>query len=136
MLTRTLSFNSNCQKMLPWQFTLNRSHAMNYMEFEVRTNVPQDCAHPARVTYTAFTLCSRWPRQPRSNISLFSRSITSCYVFLRCFTISVTSRGSDKPVCHGGSKVRDGCPRSITIISTFYYGLLRSVAVSCVLTKA
>ena len=42
----------------------------------------------------------------------------------------------DKPVYHGGAKVRYGLPRSITIISTFYYGLLRSVAVSCVLTKA
>ena len=61
---------------------------------------------------------------------------TFCYVFLRCITISVTSRGSDKPVCHGCAKVRYGYPRSITIISTFYYGLLRSVAVSCVLTKA
>ena len=40
------------------------------------------------------------------------------------------------PVCHGGGKVRYGYPRSITIISTFYYGLLRSVAVSCVLTEA
>ena len=50
--------------------------------------------------------------------------------------ISVISRGSDKPVCNGGAKVRNGYPRSITIISTFYYGLLRSVAVSCVLTKA
>ena len=50
--------------------------------------------------------------------------------------ISVISRGSDKPVCNGGAKVRYGYPRSITIISTFYYGLLRSVAVSCVLTKA
>ena len=47
----------------------------------------------------------------------------------------VTSRGSDKPVCHGGAKVRYGCPRSITIISMFYYGLLRSFAISCVLTK-
>ena len=58
--------------------------------------------------------------------------------FLRCITISVTSRGSDKPVCHGGANVRYGYPRSITITSTFYYmyGLLRSVAVSCVLTKA
>ena len=41
-----------------------------------------------------------------------------------------------KPVCHGGTKVRYRYPRSITIISTFYYGLLRAVAVSCVLTKA
>ena len=91
------------------------------------------------IPYTAFTLCSRRPRQPRllkrSYISLFSRSITSCDVFLRCITISITSRGSDKPVCHGGAKVRYGCPRSITIINTFYHGLLRSFAVSCVLTK-
>ena len=57
-------------------------------------------------------------------------------VFLRCITVSVTRRGSDKPVCHGGAKVRYGYPRSITIISTFYYGLLRSDAVICVLTKA
>ena len=64
------------------------------------------------------------------------RFVTFSYVFLRCITISVTSRGSDKPVCHVGAKVRYGYPRSITIISTFYYGLLRSVAVSCVLTKA
>ena len=56
-------------------------------------------------------------------------------VFLRFIKISVTSRVSDKPVCHGGAKVRYGCPRSITIISMFCYGLLRSVAVSCVLTK-
>ena len=56
-------------------------------------------------------------------------------VILRCITISITSRGSDKPVCHGGAKVRYGYPLSISIISTFYYGLLRSVAVSCVLTK-
>ena len=48
------------------------------------------------------------------------------FVFLRCITISVTSCGSDKPVCHGGAKVRYGYPRSIKIISTFYYGLLRS----------
>ena len=64
------------------------------------------------------------------------RFVTFCYVLLRCITISVTSRGSDKPVCHGGAKVRYGYPRSITISSTFYYGLLRSVAVSCLLTKA
>ena len=57
-------------------------------------------------------------------------------VFLHCITISVTSRGSDKPVCHGGAHVRYGYPRSITIISTFYYGLLLSYAVSGVLTKA
>ena len=56
--------------------------------------------------------------------------------FLPCITTSVTSRGSDNPVCHGGPKVCYGCPQSITIISTFYYSLLRSVAVSCVLTKA
>ena len=68
--------------------------------------------------------------------SLFSRSIMSCYVFLRCITISVTSRSSDKPVCHGGAEVRYGCPRSVTIISTFYCGLLLSFAVRCVLTKA
>ena len=46
------------------------------------------------------------------------------------FTIFVTSRGSDKPVCPGGAKVRFGYPRSLTIISTLYYCLLRSVAVS------
>ena len=40
--------------------------------------------------------------------------------------MSVTSRGSDKPVCHGGAKVRYGCPRSITIIST-----LRPVTFCC-----
>ena len=58
-------------------------------------------------------------------------------IILPCSTISVTSRGSDKPVCPGGVKVRyrNGCPRSITIISTCYYGKLRSAAVSCVLTK-
>ena len=54
------------------------------------------------------------------------------FVTFSCISISVTSRGSDKPVCHGGAKVRHGYPRSITIISTFYYGLshvlLRSVA--------
>ena len=33
--------------------------------------------------------------------------ITFCYVFLRCIMISVSSRGSDKPVCHGGAKVHD-----------------------------
>ena len=49
--------------------------------------------------------------------------------------ISVTSRGSDKPVCHGAAKVRYGYPRSVTIISTFYYGLLHSYAVRCVLTR-
>ena len=65
-----------------------------------------------------------------------SRFVTFSYVFLRCNTISVTNRGSDKPVCHGGATVRYVYPRSITVISTFYYGLLRSVAVSCVLTKA
>ena len=58
------------------------------------------------------------------------------HVFLRYITISVTSRGSDKPVCHGGATVRYGYPRSITVINTFFYGLLCSVAVSCVLTKA
>ena len=46
--------------------------------------------------------------------------------------ISVASHGSDKPVCHGGAKVLYGCPRSITVISMFYYGLLHYVAVSCV----
>ena len=35
--------------------------------------------------------------------------------------ISVTSRGSDKPVCHRAAKVRYGSPRSITVISTFCY---------------
>ena len=64
------------------------------------------------------------------------RFVTFCYVLLRFITISVTSRGRDKPVCHGGAKVRYGYPRSITVISTFYYGMLRSVAVSCVLTMA
>ena len=38
-------------------------------------------------------------------------------------------------MCHGGATVRYGYQRSTTVISTFYYGLLRSVAVSCVLTK-
>ena len=64
------------------------------------------------------------------------RFITFCYVLLRFITISVIGRGSDKLVCHGGAKVCYGYPGSITIISTFDYGLLRSVAVSCVLTKA
>ena len=31
-------------------------------------------------------------------------------------TVSVTSRGSDKPVCHGGAKVRYGYPRSVMVI--------------------
>ena len=62
--------------------------------------------------------------------------VTVGRVILRLHYVPVTSRGSDKPVCHGGAKVRYGYPRSITIISTFYYGLLRFVAVSCVLTKA
>ena len=52
-----------------------------------------------------------------------------CYGFLRCITISVTSRGSDKPVCHGDAKVhvRYGYPRSLTILRpvTFCCGLLR-----------
>ena len=61
-----------------------------------------------------------------SYVSLFSRSITSCQVFLHCVTISTTHLGSDKPVCHGGAKVRYSYPRSVTIISTFFYGLLRS----------
>ena len=39
-------------------------------------------------------------------------------------------------VRYGYPRVRYGYPRSITVISTFYYGLLRSDAVSCVLTKA
>ena len=68
--------------------------------------------------------------------ALFARNVACCgvlviyfsdfqdllrfyYVFLRCITISVTSHGSDKPVCHGGAMVRYGYPRSITIISTF-----------------
>ena len=68
--------------------------------------------------------------------SVFSRSITSCYVFLPWITIPVTNRGSNKPVCHGGTKERYDYPQSITIISTFCYGLLRSDAVSCVLIKA
>ena len=38
-------------------------------------------------------------------------------------------------MCHGGAKVRYGYPRSIAMISTFCYGMLRSYAVSCVLTK-
>ena len=37
------------------------------------------------------------------------------YVFLRCITISVTSRGSDKPMCHGCAKVRYGYPRSVKV---------------------
>ena len=48
-----------------------------------------------------------------------------------CFTVSVTSRGSDKPVCLGSDKLCYGYPRSITTISKFYYGLLCSYAVSC-----
>ena len=55
---------------------------------------------------------------------------------LHCITISVTSGGSDKLVCHGAAKVCYGYPRSIMIISTFYYGLLRSYAVSFISTKA
>ena len=47
----------------------------------------------------------------------------------------ITNRGSDKPVCHEGAKALCGYLGSITIISTFYYGLLRSDVVSCVLTK-
>ena len=60
------------------------------------------------------------------------------YYFSSSITISVTSRGSDKPVCHGGAKlyVCYGYPRPVAIIITFCYGLLRSYAVSCVLTKA
>ena len=61
-----------------------------------------------------------------------------CDVLLSFLTLyfDVTIRGSDKPACHGGAKVRYGYLRSMTIISTFYYGLLHSEAVSCVLTKA
>ena len=77
-----------------------------------------------------------WCRIILLYISLFTSSITSCQVFLRCITISVTSRGSDKPMRRGGAKVRYGYPRFITIISTFYYDLLRSSAVRCVWTKA
>ena len=54
----------------------------------------------------------------------------------RSVTISVTSRGSDKAVCHGGAMVRYGYPQSITINCTLYYGLLRSYAIICVLIKA
>ena len=41
--------------------------------------------------------------------------------------ISVTNRGSDKPVCHGGAKVRYGCPRSITIISNLTHPNVLSI---------
>ena len=51
-------------------------------------------------------------------------SVFNLLSFLPCITISVTSRGSDKPMCHGGGEVRYGHPRSITSISTFYYGQL------------
>ena len=53
------------------------------------------------------------------------------FLYVVRITISVTSSGSDKPVCHGAAKVRYGCPRSITSISTFCtacYVLMRSVA--------
>ena len=64
----------------------------------------------------------------------FSRSITSCFlVFLRCITISLTTRGSDKPVCHKGAKEFYGYSRSIMIFIMFYYGLLHSDAVHFVL---
>ena len=54
------------------------------------------------------------------------------------YKISVASRCSDKPKFNGDSifKVRYAYPQSITIISTFYYCLLRSDAISCVLIKA
>ena len=59
-----------------------------------------------------------------SGIQDLSRFVTFSYVV---FTISVTSRGSDKPVCHGRSKIRYGYPRSIAIFTACYV-LLQSVA--------
>ena len=44
------------------------------------------------------------------------------------FTISVTSRGSDKPVCHGAAKVRYGYPRLLARSITACYVTMRSVA--------
>ena len=52
------------------------------------------------------------------------------------FSYGVLRWGSDKPMCHGGARVLYDYPRSITVISTLYYGLLCSDAVYCVLTKA
>ena len=89
--------------------------------------------------YTAFTNVPGGPGSPvcskRSvpwNFShkfpCFQDPLRLVIFFLRSIMISVTSRGSDKPACHGGAKVSYGCPRSITIISTPYYGLLRSFA--------
>ena len=86
------------------------------------------------VLYCVYTMFPAAPAAP------FAGNVACCGVLvidfsdfqdllrLRCNTISVTSHGSDKPVCHGGAKVRYGYPRSITVINTFYYGLLRSVA--------
>ena len=56
------------------------------------------------------------------------------YVLLSFLTLYYDIRNT--PVCHGGAKLRYGYPRSITFISTFFYGLLRSDAVSCALTMA
>ena len=55
-----------------------------------------------------------------SSLTLCVCGITSCLVRLHCVSISVTSHGSDKPVCHGGATALNGYPRSITIISLFY----------------
>ena len=52
--------------------------------------------------------------------------------FLLLYYDIKTRSGSDTPVCHEGAMVLF----TITIISTFYCGLLRSDAVSYVLTKA
>ena len=57
-----------------------------------------------------------------------------CYVLLSFLTLYYeirSSRGSNRPVCHEGVKVRYGYPRSITIIArsiTTCYVLTRSVA--------
>ena len=67
--------------------------------------------------------------------SLYS-SVFKIYYVLLSFLMFVTPHGSAKPVCHGDAKVLYGYPLSIMIISMFYYGLLRSDAVSCILTKA
>ena len=74
--------------------------------------------------------------EARLGILVLYFSAFKIYYVLLGITISVTSRGIDKPVCHEAAKVRYGYPRSITIISAFCYGLLYSYAVSCVLTNA
>ena len=72
----------------------------------------------------------------RGNLVTYFSVFKIYYVLLSCLTLYYDI-GSDKPVRHGGAMVHYGYPRSITIISTlYYYGLLRSYAVSCVLTKA